>query len=72
MLDKIITACDKQIAAAKENIRIKTELYDSGMILEYELTEAKVTLKKLDAERTQFVCDRDRVLYCLDNRVYRG
>ena len=42
------------------------------MILEYELTEAKTTLKELEAERTQLVCDRDRVLYCLNNTVYRG
>ena len=72
VLDKRIAAYDNKIKAANEQLRIKSELYDSGMILEYELTEAKVTLKKLEAERTQLVCDRDRVLYCLLNSVYRG
>ncbi len=70
VLTEKIAAYDSQISAANEQIRIQTELYNSGMILEHELTEAKVTLKKLTAERTQLICDRDRTLYCLNNGVY--
>ncbi|MBQ5316917.1 MAG: hypothetical protein J6I96_05125 [Oscillospiraceae bacterium] len=76
----IITDIDVFTAPGDGEHKLDTELSDKFTKLRESLAsktalqekQAKAAVKKLTAERTQLVCDRDRVLYCLNNTVYRG